>query len=209
MRNILSQTCVGSKEHFSSEYFGAEKKIRWSSGYAETSVETPEMYGLTQLGQHSKDKDERGERVWCTQHTRQRDNNIQTVNVFFLSFLIYIYGLDVYFTLITTTFRGPIHGWFLSFISFNIWKKSSRNVVRIVTSSDISAQFGGTHDIHLSICCTQVLCSSLLKMVKFGEILWSLIWQNSYFTPLTKQFVRSQTWRGPWWNFKPNGTFIS
>ena len=180
MRNILSQTCVGSKEHFSSEYFGAEKKIRWSSGYAETSVETPEMYGLTQLGQHSKDKDERGERVWCTQHTRQRDNNIQklvqTVNVFFLSFLIYIYGLDVYFTLITTTFRG---------------------------------QFVGAHDIHLSICCTQVLCSSLLKMVKFGEILRSLIWQNSYFTPLTKQFVRSQTWRGPWWNFKPNGTFIS
>ena len=156
---------------------------------------------------------EERERVWCTQHTRQRDNNIQklvqTVNVFFLSFLIYIYGLDVYFTLITTTFRGPIHGWFLSFISFNIWKKSSRNVVRIVTSSDISAQFGGTHDIHLSICCTQVLCSSLLKMVKFGEILRSLIWQNSYFTPLTKQFVRSQTWRGPWWNFKPNGTFIS
>ena len=188
MRNILSQTCVGSKEHFSSEYFGAEKKIRWSSGNAETSVETPEMYGLTQLGQHSKDKDERGERVWCTQHTRQRDNNIQTlvqaVYVFFLSFLSYISGLNMVFTLTTTTFR-------VLSLFFNL----SIDIDKATLSID-----GLNHNITLF----------LIKNYKnFGQMLRSLIWQNSYFTPLTKQFVRSQTWRGTWWNFKPNGTCIS
>ena len=142
MRNILSQTCVGSKEHFSSEYFGAEKKIRWSSGYAETSVETPEMYGLTQLGQHSKDKDERGEResmMYSTQHTRQRDNNIQTLvqtadyECFFWSFLSYISGFSL------------------------------------------------NHNITLFL---------IKTYNNLGQMLWSLIWQNSYFTPLTKQFVK-------------------
>ena len=41
------------------------------------------------------------------------------------------------------------------------------------------------------------------------QMLWSLIWQNSYFTPLTKQFVTSQTRSGTRWNFKPNGNCIS
>ena len=155
------------------------RDLCWDSGNVQTDSAGPTQWGR-----------ERREIVRCTQHTRQRDNNIQTLvqsrlwMFCFLSFLSYISGLNMAFTLTTTTFR-------VLSLFFNL----SIDINKSTLSID-----GLNHNITLF----------LIKNYKnFGQMLRSLIWQNSYFTPLTKQFVRSQTWRGTWWNFKPNGTCIS
>ena len=46
----------------------------------------------------------------------------------------------------------------------------------------------------------------LCKMKECARQMWrALIWQNSYFTPLLKQFVHRQTWSWKWWNFTHRG----